>query len=220
MRGPRRPFTHCAYCSAPSISIDHVPPRSIFTGERTNLITVPACHDHNGGRSDLDERFRNYVSMRVGTTSPATQALWSKVLRGIGRNRKLKEKIRGNMLWRADLNRFVIKVDTNAFKPAIEWITRGLYWHEYQGGRLPFHIEMKIAEMRIGDWLPGFVSDMGRRRVGGDQFFYACKRMDEHPTASIWVYVFHRRLVAMVMTDVSLMDDLIAEETGGNEASG
>jgi hypothetical protein len=76
---------------------------------------------------------------------------------------------------------------------------------------LPLNIEMEISEMRIGDWLPDFVSDMARWKVGGDQFFYACKRMDEHPTVSVWVYVFHRRLVGMAMTDVVLMDNIIAD---------
>jgi hypothetical protein len=179
--------THCAYCGEPKVSDDHVPPQNLFFNDRTNLITVPSCDEHNGRRSNLDERFRDYVTMRIGPQTH-TQALWGKMARGVRRNRKLQNQLRQNSLWRPDLDAFVVKIESDAFKPMIESITRGLYWHVYQGDRLPLsNIEMDIREMRIGEWLPKFVSDMGRFRVGGDQFFWACKRMDEHPTVSVWV---------------------------------
>jgi hypothetical protein len=62
---------------------------------------------------------------------------------------------------------------------------------------------MQIGQVRIGEWLPGFVSDMCKFGTGEYQFLCACKRMDEYPTVSVWVYVFHRRLVAMAMTDLA-----------------
>jgi hypothetical protein len=43
--------------------------------------------------------------------------------------------------------------------------------------------------------------------------------MDEHPTVSVWVYVSHRRLVAMVMTDVVLSDNIIAEPPAKGSAA-
>jgi len=92
----------------------------------------------------------------------------------------------------------------------IEWITRGLYWHVYKE-RLPPDTQMHIGQLRIGEWLPEFVSDMNRSGVGGGQFLYAYNRMDDHPTVSLWVYVFHSRLAAMAITNVPLSDKLIAE---------
>ena len=88
------------------------------------------------------------------------------------------------------------------FRPVIERITRGLYWHKYRGERLPLEVEVKIEKLRIGDWLPEFVSDMNRFSVAGDQFLCAYNRMDDHPTISAWVYIFHRRVVAMALTDI------------------
>lgn len=85
----------------------------------------------------------------------------------------------------------------------IEWITRGLYWHKYGGERLSLDLEMQIGQPRIGNWLPKFVSDMNRFRTGGGQFLCAYNRMDDHPTVSVWVYVFHRRLVALATTDLA-----------------
>jgi hypothetical protein len=200
---------HCAYCGSPKESDDHVPPRNLFSAGKTNLITVPACHEHNGKRSDLDEKFRNYVMSRVGGETPVTEPLFNKMVRGLTRNKKLHR-------WNPDLSRFEVKIESDAFKPMIEWITRGLYWHIYDE-RLPLDTQMRIRQMRIGEWLPEFVSDMGRYGAGGDQFLFACKRMDDHPTVSIWVYVFHRRLIGMAMTDDELSDKLIAETLAQEE---
>lgn len=106
------------------------------------------------------------------------------------------------MDWRPDLSAFTVAIGSDAFKPVVERITRGLYWHRYHGERLPLEIEMEIGELRIGEWLPGFLSDMQRLRVANDQFLCAYNRMDEYPTVSAWVYIFHRRVVAMVLTDI------------------
>jgi hypothetical protein len=54
----KRRRAHCAYCGAPKVSEDHVPPKNIFSADRKNLITVPSCYEHNGKWSDLDEKFR------------------------------------------------------------------------------------------------------------------------------------------------------------------
>ena len=59
---------------------------------------------------------------------------------------------------------------------------------------------------------------MNRFGVGGDQFLCAYNRMDDHPTISLWVYVFHRRLVAMATTDETLSTWLIAEFKAEGEA--
>jgi hypothetical protein len=186
----------CAYCGEPKVSDDHVPPKNLFPTNRTNLITVPACHEHNGKRSDLDEKFRNYISTHIGDDTPNAQALLEKTIRGVTRNKKIQR-------WRPDYSAFEVEIKSDAFRPMIEWITRGLYWHKYRGERLPLDIEMQIGQLRIGKWLPEFVSDMNRFRTGGDQFLCAYNRMDDHPTVSVWVYVFHRRLVAMAMTDLA-----------------
>jgi hypothetical protein len=187
----------------PKVSDDHVPPRNLFPLNRTNLVTVPACHKHNGKRSGLDEDFRNYIATHIGDDTPNAQELLRKTVRGLRRNKKIQH-------WRPDLGAFEVEIKSNSFKPMIEWITRGLYWRAYSGNRLPLDIEMKIGQLRIGEWLPPFVSDMNRVGIGGDQFLSAYNRMDHHPTVSIWVCVFHRRVVAMAMIDVVLQDKLIS----------
>jgi hypothetical protein len=189
----RRSF--CAYCGEPWTSDDHIPPLNLFPMDRTNLITVPSCQEHNGSQSGLDEQFRNYIAAKSGGDTPETRALIEKAIRGVRRQKK-------PMTWRPDLSAFEVKIESDAFKPVVDRITRGLYWHRYRRERLPLEIEIQIAELRIGEWLPGFVSDMNRFRVANDQFLCAYNRMDDHPTISAWVYVFHRRVVAMAFTDI------------------
>jgi hypothetical protein len=185
-----------ACCGEPKVSDDHVPSKNLFPTNRASLITVPACHEHNGKRSDLDEKFRNYIATHIGDDTLNAQALLEKTIRGVTRNKKIQR-------WRPDFSAFEVEIKSDAFKPMVDWITRGLYWHVYGGERLPLDIEMQIGQLRIGEWLPGFVSDMCKFGTGGDQFLCACKRMDDHPTVSVWVYVFHRRLIAMAMTDLA-----------------
>src|ERR1700730_9715354 len=120
----------CADCGEPKVSDDHVPPKNLFPTNRPNLITVPACHEHNGKRSDLDEKFRNYVATHIGDDTPNAQALLEKTIRGVTRNKKIQRR-------RCAFSAFEVEINSVAFKPMIDWITRGLYWHVYRGERLP-----------------------------------------------------------------------------------
>jgi hypothetical protein len=197
----KRDRTRCAYCGAPATSVDHVPPKNLFPTDRAGLITVPACDEHNGKRSDLDERFRNYIATHIGDDTPNAQALLSKTFRGVKRNKRIHR-------WRPDLGVYTVEIKSDCFKPMIEWITHGLYWHIYPGYRLSLDTTMQIGQLRIGKWLPEFVADMHRFAIGRHQFLCACKRMDDYPTISVWIYVFHRRVVAMAMTDLALQAEL------------
>jgi hypothetical protein len=201
---PQQDRTRCAYCGAPATSVDHVPPKNLFPTNRRDLITVPACEEHNGKRSDLDEQFRNYIATHIGDDTPTAQELLQKTVRGLNRNKKLHQ-------WRTELDAYTVEIKSDCFKPMIDWITRGLYWHIYPEYRLPLDITTRIGQLRIGEWLPEFVSDMHKFATGGDQFFCACKRMDDYPTISVWIYIVHRRVVAMAMTDLALQAELDTE---------
>jgi len=165
------------------------------------LITVPACDKHNGKRSNLDEQFRDYIATHIDDDTSNAQALLSKTFRAANRNKRIQQ-------WQPDLGAYTVEIKSDCFKPMIDWITRGLYWHIYPGYRLPLDVTMRIGQLRIGEWLPEFISDMYKFATGGEQFLCACKRMDDYPTISAWVYVFHRRIVAMAMTDLALQAEL------------
>lgn len=214
----RRRRKHCAYCGELATSRDHVPPQSLFIGDRTNLLTVPSCDQHNGKRSGLDERFREFVSLALGGATPRTKEMWDVMARGVRKNNRRQKEIAGKSRFLPDLGVYAIEADVPAFQESIEQITRGLYWHCYSD-RLPLDTKIDARLMQYGDWVVPFVSDMAKAIVGGDQFFYAYKRMDEHPTVSVWVFVFHRRLVGMALTDISLADRIEAELKGSKVVS-
>lgn len=207
----KRRRLHCAYCGSPSTSVDHVPPKSVFAGDRTNLITVPACDLHNGRRSNVDERFREFIAFTVGIDTPDTLALWKGAVRGLRRHSRRVEEVRSSMRYLPELDRYAVPVDASAFAPMMEWITRGLYWHFFRE-RLPLDVQIEAKLMRGGAWLAEFTSDMARVRVGGEQFFVAYQRMAQHPTISAWVYVFYNRVVGMALTDMPLADALSTAE--------
>src|ERR1700738_767191 len=110
----------CAYCGEPKVSDDHVPPKNLFPANRKNLITVPACDEHNGKRSDLDEEFRNYIATHIGDDTSNARALLEKTFRGVKRNKKIQR-------WHPDRGAFEVEIKSDAFKTMIDWITRGLY---------------------------------------------------------------------------------------------
>lgn len=69
----------CVFCGAPdATTMDHVPPKGIFTRPRPKLITVPACETCNGGASQFDEEFKIFLSLRVGMRSAAAQEFWTR----------------------------------------------------------------------------------------------------------------------------------------------
>jgi hypothetical protein len=45
----------CYYCGAPSVSVEHGPPRSIFKGWACDSITAPSCEKHNSAKSGHDQ---------------------------------------------------------------------------------------------------------------------------------------------------------------------
>lgn len=206
----KRRREHCAYCGAPATSMDHVPPKSLFSMNRMGLITVPSCHAHNGRRSDLDERFREFISLYVGAETPRTQALWATAARGLKRQPKRLDELMRTRHYLPELESYAVSIDGSAFIPVVEQIVRGLYWHCYKE-RLPLGVKIQADLMQVGEWLLEFSRDMARHSVGDGQFFFFYQRMDAHPTISAWILIFHRQMVAMALTDVELGSRLSRE---------
>jgi hypothetical protein len=206
--------SQCAYCSAPATSVDHVPPKGIFGGERYNLRTVPACATHNNAQSRLDERFRDFLALTVGVATPETVELWDRTMRSLrrpqaaARKAELRSKMRriAPQLW-------AIPIEYDAVRAVTERTARGLYFHHY-GERLSPVADIQSGLIRDFPDLAEFVSDMARESVADGQFQYAYSRMDLYPSISCWVFVFHRRVITMAITDRALSDMLTERAEG------
>lgn len=95
-------MAECYMCSSPSVAPEHVPPKCIFpepkdlppgTELRKNLITVPACPDHNLKKS-LDDQYLFYV---LASSHPINQIghlqAGSKLYRSIQHNPSLMNRM-------------------------------------------------------------------------------------------------------------------------------
>ena len=145
--------------------------------------------------------------MALGAETSTTKALWDTMARGVRKNKKRQDQIRQSSKFLPHLNAYMMEADGTVFVEMVQQIARGLYWHCYHE-HLPPTVQIDARLMQMGEWIVEHVDDMARAIVGGDQFFYAYKRMDEHPTISVWIFVFHRRIVGMALTDVELADRL------------
>jgi hypothetical protein len=193
----------CAICGIKAATTrDHIPPRGIFPKPRPKLITVPACLSCNLRASGFDERFRAYLSLHVGTSSPVTQRLFdSGALPTLRHNRRLLRTIvdggqpvelmtpagvisgRGmRVLW-----------DSPAHDAVIERTVRGLYYHHF-GTVLGQSVELKVQWLRsIPTALIQAMAHTPLVVVGERQFLYRYARAAGEPLTSIWLFNFYDR---------------------------
>ncbi len=83
----------CYMCEQPSTSREHVPPRCLFPelkdvgrDYRQDLLTVPSCNKHNGGKSADDEFLMTSLAGIIGNNSIGYLHKFSKVNRAIHRS--------------------------------------------------------------------------------------------------------------------------------------
>ncbi|HEY3289211.1 MAG TPA: hypothetical protein VGK87_03695, partial [Anaerolineae bacterium] len=51
----------CYYCGKPATSLEHVPPRMMFSGFDCGSITVPSCATHNTHKRGHDQAIVNMM---------------------------------------------------------------------------------------------------------------------------------------------------------------
>jgi hypothetical protein len=135
----------CYMCGSSATSKEHVPPRCLFPAEkdvlegkdyRTNLITVPACNDHNSAKSKDDEYLLYVLSMNYPNNKVAQNQWSTKILRAIKKNPHVAEKLSEN--WRQvsvqnehDILEpaIAIRFDRQRFDRALEHVIRALHFH-------------------------------------------------------------------------------------------
>jgi hypothetical protein len=81
------PSKQCYACTKPGTTKEHAPPFSFFpAGQRTNLITVPSCPEHNNDNSKDVEYVRNVISTMFGVNSIGQQLFADKSMRSFDRS--------------------------------------------------------------------------------------------------------------------------------------
>lgn len=131
----------CYCCNAVGLTDDHIPPKCFFpSNHRKNLITVPACNEHNSDRSKDDE-YTALVLLLHSQSEIALEMLCSKGFKQLCRRQgKLGKLIfqdaRKIMLfYRQDKilimeEGSVIRHDRSRINRVIESIAKGIFYKE------------------------------------------------------------------------------------------
>lgn len=130
---------------------EHVPAKCFFPKNSKNLITVPSCKEHNGGKSGDDEYLLLISSIHILANNDGKNIAIEKSVKSILRNKKLKKELNETRrtAYIENLNdgkieeTYAFDVDTNKIETAIKAIARGLYFHEFQE---VFHGNIVISE--------------------------------------------------------------------------
>ncbi len=132
----------CYACEREETSREHAPPQCIFptakdargSNYRQNLITVPACDEHNLRKSKDDEYLMMVLVANFGNNQVANAQMSSKVIRAWLRRPHLATMAVKNPA-PARLNgeeTMTFQVDLPRFNRAMELIARAVTFHQYQ----------------------------------------------------------------------------------------
>lgn len=139
----------CYMCSKEGDTDEHVPPKCLFPEQkdlpqgmdlRKELITVPACEDHNSKKSKDDEYILYCLVVNLPANPIAENHFLSKIMRAIDRNPSLINRIVENHVpvlvndtekeeW---FETAAVSIDIDRFYYALECMARALFFHYYK----------------------------------------------------------------------------------------
>jgi len=221
---PNNVETECVYCgSTESMTVDHVPPRSLFPRPRpSNLITVPCCRSCNKGWSTDDEYLRTVLVFR---SDVGDQEAGSRVAPTAVRSFQREEGVGFRTAFAATIrpveivtptglyvgNSATYDVDGIRLARSGERITKGLYYHEFRR-RLPETVSVRSyptdalesMEVEARESLMRMADDVFRtqtiRRVGDGVFAYTFGAARDRPEAMLWIMQFYDRVPFISLT--------------------
>ncbi len=138
----------CFTCSNPATSREHVPPACLFPEAkdtdgtqdyRRNLITVPACKEHNLAKSDDDSYFLWVLSTNLPANAAARGQVATKLKRAHDRRPALgrsvlsdaKDVVVADSHSGTKHDAVEVPLDGARFQKVLELIARGLYYHHF-----------------------------------------------------------------------------------------
>lgn len=136
----------CYMCDKEPVGDEHVPPRCLFPEQkdlpegvdlRQQLITVPACEEHNTAKSKDDEYLLYLLVINLPANETAKNHFHSKILRGIQRNPALINRFTAtqqpviavdNETGKA-FRTVAVRIEDKRLDSALDHIARALYFH-------------------------------------------------------------------------------------------
>jgi hypothetical protein len=190
-----------------------VPPKAILRKPFPQLITVPACHDCNSKWGNVDERFRNVLSLILGEFTPQAKEFWeTRVAAGVrqgGPATKIIGEVRAN--------RFAI--DARDIDPMMVRLVKGLL---YATLRIPLPTYVAVeAHVLLNDGGPkalAVFTEIGfkYRQVGPD--FEVWYGFSDKGFASWWLFRFFGTVYALGVTGTAAEETLATKPSQRVEA--
>ena len=202
----------CAICgkNVECVTRDHIPPKSMFAVKPSNLITVPACLECNGGSSADDEYFRLIASEIDTATHPDAKKVSESIAKSMARPQAagFRERLRQSIYslevegeYRPFFGLDVKRLDRAAMK-----FVKGLFFHvkEYPvppnykvlEANLDLFMEkpssIKLAKLIYNYLLPK-CSWIKPTVIGNDVFSYQVFWEEDDPNTMFILMVFYGR---------------------------
>jgi hypothetical protein len=134
----------CYFCGEAPVGVEHVPPRGFFpkaadtvrgTSLRANLITVPACREHNQDMSKDDEVAGYIILLHHNSNSVASSQFATKAIRAFTKKPGLVNRVFLGMRPAINPNGFrtaAVTIDAPLLSRVMEKIARGLYYSTHR----------------------------------------------------------------------------------------
>lgn len=136
---PKKRQTQCFACDNSASSREHIPAECLFpetAGLRKNLITVPACANHNSARSEDDEFLRFVLTSLDGANLSGQYQFVKKILPAARRSStkysRYVEKATPVAMGHPTNRKVAIQFDRERFDNCIAHIMRGLHYYQYK----------------------------------------------------------------------------------------
>jgi hypothetical protein len=135
--------TTCYMCESPATSREHAPPLCIFPERkdmqdgidyRQNLITVPACDEHNLRKSADDEYLQLILIHGYFNNPLAEKQFMTKLLRAFRRRPALLAQLHreNTPVVVGEVETAAVTIDRRRFERSLEMIVRALHFHTFK----------------------------------------------------------------------------------------
>lgn len=138
----------CYMCDKNATGMEHVPPRCLFPEQkdlpvgvdlRKQLITVPACDEHNTAKSRDDEYLLNILVINLPANEVAKNHFATKMMRVVQRNPRLMKQIMGDAHPVVVVDNesgktyhtVAVNIDNARLNAALDHIARALYFYHF-----------------------------------------------------------------------------------------
>ncbi len=215
MNKPQGKKDVCFLCGSPNPGTnDHAIPKELFDSlAPSNLITVPACFDHNNSFSKDEEYFRAFLLAQTYNNSVAKK-LWKEKVRrsfymrgiqGLKFHRMLKsESFRAPVdseggIYLGDIT--LLRGDERRINRVLQKMVGGLFYHHLSTPLKDVSFKFFYNEWEADKLIQNIWNLVPRFDFGEKVFSYWPCIPSDNPFCSIWRFIFYERILFIVATE-------------------